>query len=272
MSKRKVIINSNLDREPGGTSSNFQVYLSRPLEAHRGRVKIGLRKAVIPNTAYNLHVSESILWFVQNPDTQNELLDSIQVDVDRIYQDSNDLADEVNARLDAKGYDDLVCEVNELTGRLRFRSTDNNTYRLIGDYIFELEYNGVPLFNHINRRLGIVEDTRGTLIDSNGTWYQATGLPKLVNTLVYHVTSGQLGNEYNTTTPSKFDNPKIIMTMMNNVPYGFNNTQIYDDSEMFTVVLQDGLNEFDIQIRDEEYRIVDLKGANVYLEFDYWFI
>ena len=260
--KYKIAINSEIDREPNSSRDNFRTFLSRPVSNFNREIQVGLRKAVIPNTAYTFHPNDNYLWYVLDGTVKN-----IQLDTQRVFSDGEQLAEHLTNLFGENNDTGITVEQNENSKKLVFSNSSGVDLRLVSDFIYETEVNGTSIFNHSNVKLGLIDDMSNTII-SDGQSYSPSGIPRLVSTFVYNILSKGLVSNTVTTTPSPNDNPHILASLLNNKGYGDLLTIHLADDEIFWFNVK-SLNSFDIIITDDQYRPISLNGGNVYLELEY---
>lgn len=260
--KYKIALNSEIDREPTASRDNFRAFLSRPVSNFNRDIRIGLRKAVIPNTTYTFHPNDTYLWYVLDGTLKN-----IQIDASRVINDGEALAQHLTELFADNSDTGITVEQNEHSKKLIFSNSTGNDLRLVSDFIFETEVNGTPLFNHANVKLGLIDDMSNQTI-ADGQSYSPSGIPRLVSTLTYNLLSKGLVSNTVTTTPSPNDNPHILATLLNNKGYGDLLTIHLSDDEIFWFDVR-SLSSIDVIITDDQFRPISLNGGNIYLEFEY---
>lgn len=266
MNKQKIIINSELDRQPGDSRDQFRSFLSRPVSNYGRTIKIGVQSAVVPNTAYTFHPNDTYLWYVLDVGGANTVK-NVVIPSDRLFETSNDLALELDNLFTANG-DSIDVTLDDDTMKLQFTNNTGSPIRLISDFVYEVVFNGTTLYNHANKKLGVIDDLRNTSV-ANGSTFTPSGLPRLSSTFAYHIISTTLVGQSKTSTPSPNNDPHILASVLNNRSFGDLLTVSYPENEIFYHSMTDNLSSIDIHVVDDEYRPVSLNGANVYLELLY---
>lgn len=266
MNKQKIIINSELDRQPGDSREQFRSFLSRPITSYNRTIKIGVQSAVIPNTAYTFHQNDTYLWYVLDVGGA-DTVKNVVLPSNRLFETSNDLATELDSLFTANG-DSIDVTSDGDTKKLQFTNNTGSPIRLVSDFVYEVVYNGTTLYNHANKKLGIIDDLRNTSVP-DGSTFTPSGLPRLSSTFAYHIISTTLVRQSKTSTPNPNNNPHILVSVLNNRSFGDLLTVSYPENEIFYHNMSDNLSSIDVQVVDDEYRPVSLNGANVYLELLY---
>lgn len=266
---KSITINTLIDRDPNASSSETKckIYLSQPVQGS-GRLSIACSKVVIPSTNYTFHPTENLLWYVLDP-AGTPSLKYVSIPTDKAYPDAEELASDLTAEITSQNGDDILVEYLEYERRLKFTNNTGGTMRFISNYFYETSFGGQAIGSHANEKLGLIGDLSGQSI-SNSASYTATGVPRLISTLAYHVVSRQLGDSNLTTTPSRFDNPSIIATVLNGQPFGgIVKEEIPQEDWLWLKFNSTNLSSFDIEVVDDQYRSLDFNGAGVILELRY---
>jgi hypothetical protein len=262
MLRKRLIINSNIDRDFLGEHSDFRVYMDQSIEAGQDKLMIALKKVSIPNTVYTFHVQDSYLWYVYDGTLHN-----IKLPTNEVITDGSNLAQAITDLFSVNNHD-IEANMNTESNRLQFTNNSNVDVRIVSSDLYEPVVNNTEIVNSANNKLGLIEDLSNNVIQPSFT-YEAVGVPKIISSSVFHITSKAIGDYRQSILPKQQELQQyIIYTLLNNAGFGdINNDNIpHDDMKWLEV---DGMiDSIDIQVRDENYRIVDLNGGNIILEFE----
>mgnify|MGYP007116989134 CR=1 FL=1 len=70
--RKRILINTELDRN-SISRDNVSIYLNNPIAHLRNKIKVALRKLVLPNTAYSYHPEDSRLYYITDVGGANNL-------------------------------------------------------------------------------------------------------------------------------------------------------------------------------------------------------
>ena len=265
--KFRLAINSRIDRQTNDSNSDFRVYLKEAISSLKSSVKIGLKKVAIPNTMYSFSEYNNVLYYVRELNTGPNLSE-LKFETDRIYEGGKDLENFMNNEFSNKGHN-ITVVFDEATQRFSFTNNESNPFYIINTFL-NPTFQSVTLENSAHHKIGIIRDTTQHKV-SNGSTFECKGLPKILNTSVYHIVSNKLGDTQKYKLVKSRNHP-IIASVFNDVSFGDMITREYSDDETFFSVVNDEIEIIDIQILDEEYQPVNLNGSNLVLEFVYWFV
>ena len=260
--KYKLVINSEIDREPNTSRHNFSSFLSRPVVSYGRKIRFGLRKAVIPNLMYTFHPNDTRLWYLVDG-----TLKYIDISSSRVFDDGDDLATHLTQLFSDNSDSGITVTLDSNSKKLKFENNTGVSIRIVSDFLYETVVNGTQLFNHANVKLGLIDDLRQTDIP-DGSSLTPSGIPRLINTTVYHILSRDKVSNDITITPSPNDNPHILSSIKVNKLFGDMLTTHRSDDEIFWFEI-DELYKISIEVTDDQFRPVDLNGGYVYLEFEY---
>lgn len=271
MQRKRLYVNSSLDRSKNSSSSNFRVYLDESIDARMNKIMIAVKKVSLPNTVYTFAFEDSILWYLTDVGGASEALKYIAIPTDKNYKDVSELIEDINTSFINEG-DNISVSQDDTTKRLRFRNDSPFKIRIVSSNEYENIVNGTTIVNSCNNKIGLVGNLTDDTLDT-GESYLATGIPKLLSTSMFYITSTTLGNWMNTMLPrSKTYKEYIIHSMLNTGGFGDVLQDSLDENSMFWIEIDGSLTDFDIVIKDENYREVNLNGANVIIELEYYLI
>jgi hypothetical protein len=251
MLRKRLIINSLIDRDINGSHSDFTVYLDESLNPGSDKFMIGLKKVSLPNTVFTFHVKDSYLWYLYDGNLHN-----IKLPTEEDIEDGAQLAQAITD-LFAVNNHNIEATMNDTTKRLQFTNNSNVDIRLVSSDLYEPVVNGTDIVNSANHKLGLLGDLSNNVITPSFT-YECEGVPKIISTSVFHITSKTLGNYRQSILPKNQSNQQYILyTALNNVGFGdiIQKDIAQDDIKFFEI---DGsIDSIDIAIRDENYRIIE---------------
>jgi hypothetical protein len=251
MLRKRLIINSLIDRNINGSHSDFTVYLDESLNPGSDKFMIGLKKVSLPNTIYTFHQKDSYLWYLVNGTLHN-----IQIPTEEDIEDGAQLAQALTDLFSVNNHS-IDVSMNDTTARLQFTNNTGNPIRLVSSDLYEPVVNSTDIVNSANHKLGLLGDLSNNTISNNFT-YEATGVPKIISTSIFHITSKTIGDYRQSILPKQQELQQYILySALNTVGFGdiINKDIPHDDLKWFEI---DGsIDTIDIQIRDENYRIVN---------------
>lgn len=263
----KVIINTQIDRDATSRSlTDCQIYLSRPIEGNQYDIEIGVRKVSIPNTAYPFHPTENRLYYRYHLDGPDEVF-YIELDPYRTYDEVSDVVAGMNAGFTANNHD-LTASVDANTSKIHITNDSIYKVRLLGSYIYEgSSQSGVVLGNQANTKLGFTQDLTNEVMMPDDV-VSGASLPRLIYTQCYHLVSN-LGDASITETPSPFENPRVLCTVLNTANWGEIINKEFINDDMLTFNYSRDISSFQLTLLDDQFRTVDLNGSPIVVELEY---
>lgn len=268
----KILINTLLDRDATSNSmSDFRVYLKRPISTNQSNFTLGVRKVSIPNTAYPFHSTESKLYYLYDLNGVNTM-NTVSISSTRKYDDMTELVNELNSGFTSNGHN-IVATVNSNSKKLSITNNEALKIRIVGSYLHEGDsVNGTTLNDQANSKLGLTQDLTSEGILIQGQVVEGASIVRLVYTQVYHLVSNELGDNDLVSTPSPFDNPRILCSILNDKSWGDIITKEFIDEDMLTFEFSNSVSQFDITLVDDQLRTVDTQGSPLIIELEYQYI
>lgn len=265
MTTKRIYINSEFDRDTQTQSrTDFSVFLQENIHMNRKTKMVGLSKAIIPNTLYPFHSGNNKLYFYTS--SGQTTAQSVAMDVTKNYNSITEVANELSSLFSSYN---IAFNVSPNGDRLEVK---NN--RASGSYFEFVEGTdgaGNSLNEDVYPRIGMVTSTDFAVITPGNT-HELTGIPRLGGTLCFNVSSRTLVDQVKSITPKKHTNHNILCSIPNNAQFG--NFLIYEPDANSIIkhrVTQD-FTEMDFQILDDNFRVVDLNGSNIWLELEVDFV
>ena len=264
MLRKRLLINSKLDRDINGSNSDFIVYMDESLNPGSNHFMIGLKKVSLPNTVYTFHFKDSYLWYLYDGTLYN-----IKIPTNEVIEDGTQLASTLKDLFGVNGHS-IDVNFNDTTNRLQFTNNSSVDIRIVSSNLYETTVNGQDIVNSCNDKVGLIEDLTNNVITPSVT-YEAKGVPKIISSSVFHITSKTLGNYKQSILPKQQSNQQFILyTLLNTAGFGNIIQKDIERDDVKWMEVDETLDKIDIQLRDEDYRIIDLNGANVILELEMW--
>ncbi len=257
--KSVIYINSYIDRLIEESTSNFTVYLPKPIVSHR-KLYLRLDSIELPNTSYNIQSQYSRLWYRYDTTGVNTL-HNIQVNYSRHYALPTDLITELNSKFTANGHPNIVVTYDILTKKITLSNTTGVSIRIISDYIWDDEL--ANTYDHINSRLGFTQDLR-TIIIADNTSLIASGLLRLLRTQCYYILCDEISNSTIPTTilPNPQRSGVVLGRIMSN-EFGILSSLILGNEEMSFLCNTQYISSLHFRILDDEFIEVDLNGVPI---------
>jgi hypothetical protein len=263
--KKRLIINSEINRN-SQSRDNFSIFLDNPMPHLRNKIRFAVQKAIIPNTAYSVHPQESKLYYVVDPNGPSEELKHISLDTKKVLEDPTDLADEMSLLFDNNG-ETIDVVVEDTSKKLKFTNNSGQTIKLLSSEDWISEWNGNPLPDRANNKIGLSQDMTSVVLVNGGST-TSKHIPKIQNTMIYHLVSQRLVDNATSITPDKDIKPHVLISMLNTGSWGSNLTTERPENMLWSISTNSDFDQLDIQVLDDKFRPVDLNGAPIFLEID----
>lgn len=263
--RKRLIINSEINRN-GQSRDNFSIFLNDPIPHYRNKIKFAVRKVVMPNTVYSIHPRENRLYYIVDPEGNDEELKHITLPTNKVYQNADQLADDLSDLFEDNG-ETMDVEFLEDSQKLKFTNTSAQDIRLVSGDDWETSYNGTELVDRSNVKIGLTQDLRGKVL-VNGGFTTAQNIPKIQSSLVFHLISQKLVDNATSITPNRDNKPHILATLINNKSWGDNLWDTRADDELWQITMNSDLDQLDLQVVDDQYRQVSLNGAPLWVEIE----
>ena len=255
---KSLYINSDLDKQPGDTSSRWKTYLSQPFDfTQYSNVKIGLKNIQVPNTAYNFSSYNDQIYYALSSGGLYQTY-SIQNKTDRHYENVVDwLAD-----LNEDCIHNLNFTFNESTKKISVTNTTGTNLKMHSSYEYE-----PTLANNGNERLGIgFRDASdfNTHAENNET-ITFSKMPKLIRTNCYYLCCDIIDKTGE--IPYPFLNP-LILNKFSTANFGQLINERYDTIK-YVGCTDRTIDELSFYVIDDELQEVDFNGSHITLELEF---
>jgi phosphotransferase system IIB component len=262
--RKRILINTELDRN-SISRDNVSIYLNDPIPHLRNKIKVALRKVVLPNTAYSYHPEDSRLYYITDVGGANNLK-HITIDTKRVINGVQELSNHLSQLFTNNG-DSIDVTFDNETKKLTFTNNTPNTIRLVSSEDWESSIGGTDLVKRCNNKIGLVQDLRTSTLP-NGGFTVTKYIPKIQNTMAYHLVSFNLVDNATSITPDKDVKLHTLATVMNDRNWGDNIIEEKSEEEVWPIELNRDLDQIDLRVLDDKYREVSLNGAEMYIELE----
>ena len=259
-----LLVNSNTDRQPGGTSSKFQLNFSQAIDTGYDG-KLGVFECTVPYTCSQFSDETNTFWIIHID--VGELI-GLQIDNSKFYDTMTDVCNELKSLSDLYSLDlnfkyvnDRVQIINNSAFNIRplssleFESTwDTNKIFLNGQQVHG--FNGP--FNQMQTKLGFISDYTNTVVAPSAS-ITSSGLPKLSRTSCFYLCSDVVSDYM--ITNSIYESHPIICKIPLQGNFGTLSTYTSTSTEpIYFSINESNIDYINFYLLDDDMAEIDLNG------------
>jgi hypothetical protein len=195
-----------------------------------------------------------------------DTLKYITIDTKKVIDTIQELADDLTQAFTDKG-DSVDVTFDDQTKKLTFTNTGNTTIRLVSGEDWESTVNSTELVKRCNNKIGLTQDLRTSTLP-NGGFTTTQHIPKIQNTMIYHLASFNLIDNATSITPDADVKPHILASIPNSKSWGDKLISERSEDEVWEIEMNRDLDQLDLKILDDSYREISLNGAPIWCEIE----